>query len=387
MIDRAGTWRAPPAGGGEPVAVIGGGAAGLAAAAELTRRGLSPLVLDSRPEPGGSWSQRYRSLRLNTVRWMSGLPGLPLDRHHAGRWPGRDQYSDYLRRYAEHHRLSFRGGVSVERARRTDRGWELATSDGTMNAAAVVVATGHSRIPTIPEWQGAGHFGGELLHSSGYEDPTEFAGRKVLIVGAGSSGAEIALDLLAGGVAEPLLWSVRTAPAVFPREVVGLPTTPLAAVGDRLPRPLIDSVAPVLEKVLYGPRDYLPEAPPLWELMERGKEPLVADGIVDAMRNGSIEVVAPVERLEADRVVFSDGGTAFVDAVISATGFRTGLGDLLDSLWLDDREWPRNTVVSLMGFVGFSIPLGGTLWAMTPDAALVADRLARELAAPGSASR
>jgi putative flavoprotein involved in K+ transport len=197
------------------------------------------------------------------------------------------------------------------------------------------------------------------------------------VVGGGSSGGEIVLDLLGAGC--DVVWSVRSAPHVFPREVGGVPTTPLGALGDLVPPSWVDRAAPHLERLVHGPRDYLP-APPasLHALLRRGKEPMTADGIVAAVRAGRVPVVPAVARLDGAVVELVDGSAVEVDHVIAATGYRAGLEPLVGHLdVLDELGRPRSTMpLPRLGFVGFRVPLGGTLWGIEPDALRVVDAIA-----------
>lgn len=379
VIDRLRPWSAPLAPTDAPcVAVIGAGPAGLATAALLRRSGVGAVVLDRRDDVGGSWPERYDSLRLNTVRWMSDLPGLRMSRR-SGRWVGREDLVAYLRAYAEHHRLETRLGASggVTRVDRSDRGWTLTVAGATDQFAGVVVATGHSQQPVTPDWPGAPGFGGTLIHAAAYRRPSDHRGARVLVVGAGSSGGEICVDLAGAGV--DVTWSVRTAPRVFPREVLGLPATPFAPSAEHLPDRVIDTIAPWAERQIYGKRDYLPEpTTPMMELLAHCKEPMTADGIVDMVRRGAVRVVAAVEDLDAAGARLVDGAHVAADHVVTATGYRPGLEPVVGHLGvLDDDGRPTAAVLhGTLGFVGFRIPFTGTLWAIEQDARTVAAELA-----------
>ena len=164
------------------VVIVGAGAAGLAAAAMLRRRGLDPLVLERTDRVGSSWRARYDSLRLNTPRVLSTMPGYRMPRRY-GRWPRRDDVVEYLEEYARRHRLRIAFGTEVRRIDRSDgRGWRLATPEGELAGRFVVVATGHDAEPKIPDWPGRGGFTGELLHSSRYRNPAPFEGKDVLLI-------------------------------------------------------------------------------------------------------------------------------------------------------------------------------------------------------------
>lgn len=387
LAERFRPWAAPtPPAGAPEIAVIGAGPAGLATAALLRRAGVRAIVFDERPQIGGSWPDRYDSLRLNTVRWMSDLPGLRMGRS-LGRWVERDELVRYLQRYAEHHRLETVlgahgaigsiGPTAPDLASQLGR-WTLDTPAGRWAADGVVVATGHSRRPVVHDWAGAERWPApRMIHAADYRRPTDFTGRRVLVVGAGSSGGEICVDLARHDV--EVVWSVRSAPQVFPREVFGVPATPLGPLGDVAPDALVDRAAPWLERGVYGRRDYLPApAASMSELFERCKEPMTADGIVELIRAGRVRVVGAVERLTDRGAVTVDGDVIEVDRVIAATGYRPGLESLVGALDVLDADGRPTSLVPRdgLGFVGFRIPLTGTLWAIEDDARAVASKLA-----------
>ena len=158
---------------GETV-VIGAGAAGLAVAAELSRREVPYAVLERTKTIGAAWSGRYDSLRLHTARALSGLPGAPIPRRY-GQWVARDDLVAYLEAYAQRFGIRPQFGVEVTRIDRAPVGWRLATSSGERTARAVVVATGLSRTPHLPDWPGRETFTGTLVHSKDYREPSALA--------------------------------------------------------------------------------------------------------------------------------------------------------------------------------------------------------------------
>ena len=177
--------------------IVGGGQAGLATAYYLRQLGHDPLILDAYDRVGDAWRTRWDSLRLFTYARYSGLPGM---RFPAPAWsfPTKDEMADYLEGYASTFNLDVRTGVSVDRL--TREGDRLIVSAGAsrFDAANVVIATGPYRIPKVPA------FASELdpsivqLHSSEYLRPSQLQPGGVLIVGAGNSGADIAMEVVRG---------------------------------------------------------------------------------------------------------------------------------------------------------------------------------------------
>src|SRR5436309_4865096 len=164
----------------------------------LQRSGERVIVLERGDGVGTAWRCRYERLHLHTVRWLSCLPGYRIPRSF-GKWLARDRVVEYLRLYAEHHALDVRTGVEVESL---EPAWTVQTSAGPIEAERVVVATGHSNVPFLPQWPG--EFAGDVVHSADYRNPEPYCGRRVLVVGAGNSAAEIAVDVQEGGASEVL---------------------------------------------------------------------------------------------------------------------------------------------------------------------------------------
>lgn len=348
------------------VCVVGAGPAGLAAAAMLAKVGARVVVLE-RTEVGASWTSRYDCLHLHTVRWLSGLPGYPIPRS-SGKWPSRDGVVDYLRAYAARSALDVRASVDVDRIDREDERWVVRSAGGDVDADRVVVATGYSNVPFVPDWPGA--FEGEIVHSTAYRNPEPFRGRRVLVVGSGNSGAEIAADVSSGGAAEVLL-SVRTPPAIVRRDTAGIPTQLLGIASSHLPVSVADRVATTMRRIAFPDLAALglpaPERP-YSEFLRRRVIPVIDVGIVDAIRSGRVRVVADVERLDGEAVVLVDGSRAAVDVLVAATGFRTGLEPLVGHLGvLDERGVPlvhgAEELAEAPGlhFVGYDVTLGGML--------------------------
>ncbi|MFF0222845.1 flavin-containing monooxygenase [Streptomyces sp. NPDC004629] len=374
-----------------PVYVIGAGPGGLAAAHALRARGVRAVVLEKADRVGASWRRHYDRLRLHTTRRLSALPGLPIPRRF-GRWVARDDMVRYLEKYAEFHALEIVTGVEVSRIERTadGTGWLLRASGGReLTGSAVVVATGYNHTPRVPDWPGRDAYPGTFLHAGEYRNAQPYAGRDVLVVGVGNTGAEIAVDLVEGGASRVRL-SVRTAPHIMRRSTAGWPAQYSAVLVRRLPVALVDRLARPVARMsvpdlsAYGlPR---PETG-LYSRVTAGAIPVQDVGLVDAVRSGRVEIVAAVEGFEDGKVALADGGRLSPDAVITATGYARALEGLVGHLdVLDARGRPvvhgGHTPKNAPGlyFTGFTNPISGMLREMALDAEKIAKTITTQAA-------
>jgi putative flavoprotein involved in K+ transport len=340
----------------------------------LQRAGERVTVFE-RGEIGAAWTTRYDRLHLHTVRWLSCLPGYRMPRSY-GKWPSRDRVLEYLQDYAVRNAIDVRTNAEVTRVDRHGAGWVLATAgDGPVVADRVVIATGHSNVPFMPDWPG--EFAGDIVHSADYRNPAPYGGRRVLVVGAGNSGAEIAVDLVNGGAAEVLL-AVRSAPHIVRRDTLGFPSQVLGIATARLPVPAVDVIARNLRRVslpdltAYG----LPApAQPYSDFLRRRVIPILEIGLVDAVRRGRVRVVGALERFDDGTAVLAGGARARVDTVIAATGYRTGLEPLVGHFEvLDERGEPtahgseEHQQAPGLHFVGYRLTLGGQFRAIAAEA-------------------
>jgi len=380
--------------------VIGAGSAGLSAAAALRDAGVDALVLERAAQAGASWRARYDGLRLNSGRTVSSVPGARIPRS-AGQFPARDAYADYLAGCVERLGLDVRFGVEVSRIERRDGGYALSTSGGELLARSVVVATGYDREPCVPKWPG--RFQGELLHAREYRNPAPFAGRRVLVVGTGNSGTEIAAELSGRGPgpaprAARVWLSMRTPVNVVPRRVLGVPTSALVSRPRRPPARLVDLGGRVLQRLAWGDlsRYGMPRAPMGigTEMRVRGLGPVVDGGFVDALKAGRVALVPAVARFDGAEVVLADDTRVRPDAVIAATGYRHGLEALVGHLGaLDSRGRPARVdggavpVAPGLHFSGYHLPLPGQLYGMRATARRIAREVARDRAASSGRAR
>ncbi len=317
------------------VGVVGAGPAGLATAAMLKAEGVRTVVLEQSTGVGTTWQGHYDRLHLHTARTLSQLPDLGFPRRY-GRWVPRDGVVSYLEAYTDHHGLEIRFDTTVRRLEPREGGWLLDIEPGDPIAVErVVVATGYNRRSFLPAWPGRDDYRGEILHASAYRNAAPYRGKEVVVVGAGNSGAEIAVDLVEGGAAAVRL-SVRTPPQVFPRQALGIPSQAIGICLPHLPVAVGDRIAALLQRVFVGdltrfgmPR---PEARPYSDYLERNAVPLLDVGMIRLLKRGELEVVGAVDALDADGVVLADGSRVRADAVIAATGYRRDLEPLVGHL-------------------------------------------------------
>jgi putative flavoprotein involved in K+ transport len=284
----------------------------------------------------------------------------------------------YLEQYAAHHRLEPRFGIEATRIDRDNSHWSVRTTAGTIPTRVVVVATGYTRLPRFPRWPGS--FDGPVVHSVDYRNPQPYRDQDVLIVGAGNSGTEIAVDLAEGGAARVRI-AVRTAPNILRRDVKGFPIQLLGIVFRRLPPRLLDLLIHVLERATVPDLSAyaLPRpSAPFSQFRRTATVPIFDVGFIDAVRSGVIEVVPGVTALDGRAVVLADGSRVFPDAVVAATGYYPALKPLVGHL-TEIGEHGIPSPQTRLHFIGMRIPISGFLHEVGGDARRIAANVASEL--------
>ena len=367
--------------------IVGAGPAGLSCAATMRAAGLNVTVVEKADSVGSVWRRHYDRLHLHTDRGHSGLPGMAMPRSFP-LYPSRAQMVEYLESYAERLDVAPVFNTAVTSIRRDGSQWCAETAQGAITAPVVVVATGIADAPYRPSWPGMEFYQGSVVHSSDYRNPAPYQGKRVLVVGFGNSGGEIALDLANVGIDVTL--AVRGPVQIIPRDLLGLPILTWVIFYRHLPARLVDFInAPILRLVVgsfeklglrqaaKGPRQMVEED---------GRVPLIDVGTLAKIRDGSIRISGGVNRLTQDGVVFADATSGTFDAIILATGFRPDLRRLIPSLddVFDQHGMPhvtgRPSSVPGLYFCGQITSPTGQLREIALEAQRIADHAKRYIA-------
>ncbi|MFC9517004.1 flavin-containing monooxygenase [Nocardiaceae bacterium NPDC056970] len=300
------------------VCIVGAGPAGLSAARAFRRLGIEYDQFERHSDVGGIWdldnpgTPMYESAHFISSRTMSGFYDFPMPASFPD-YPGNRQILDYTRSFARAYGLydGITFETSVGEITPDGDGWSVRLSTGERRSyRAVVCATGVTWQPRIPTHPGT--FDGEVRHAVSYRSIDEFRGKRVLIVGLGNSGADIACDA-AVSAAETYV-SVRRGYHVIPKHVFGTPTDVFAEKGPRLPlvieRPLLTGML----RLLQGDLTRLGVPRPDHKLLE--SHPLLNSQLVHHLQHGDVSIVPDVSRLAGSRVEFADGSSRAIDLVL-----------------------------------------------------------------------
>jgi thioredoxin reductase len=314
----------------EAVCVVGAGSSGLAAAKNLHEHGLDVEVLEREDDVGGNWyidaatSRVYQSVRLISSKPFTQFPDFPMP-DALPDYPNHAQIHRYLRRYAEHFGLRelITFGAEVERLEPIAGGaaWDVTVRRGgerrTARYGAVVIANGHNWHPKIPEYPGEFH--GEAIHSAEYREPSVLAGKRVLVVGGGNTGCDLAVE--AAQHAADTLHSTRRGYWYAPKYTFGRPSDQVydLVLGLRLPRRVLQALFHATLRLTVGDltRHGLPE--PDHRFLET--HPIVNSLLLYYVGHGAIRPKPDLARLDGDAVVFTDGSRERIDLILWCTGY------------------------------------------------------------------
>ncbi len=321
-------------------AVIGAGPMGLAAARNLQKLDIPFVGFDLHSDVGGLWdidnphSTMYESAHLISSKRMTEFAEFPM-RDEVAAYPHHSEMRRYFREYADHFdlRRHYEFETRVLEVRPEAVGWTVVTERQgrrqTRRFDGVLIANGTLHTPNLPTLPG--EFAGELMHSAQYRSPEVFRGKRVLILGCGNSGADIAVDAVHHAASVDM--SLRRGYYFIPKFIKGRPTDTLGGK-IRLPRRVKQRVDAALIRFLMGrPSDYgLPD--PDYRMYE--SHPVMNSLILHHLGHGDIRPRRDVARIAGHSVHFTDGESADYDLILMATGYR------LDYPFIDRAQlnWP-----------------------------------------------
>ena len=307
------------------VAVVGAGPAGLCLARRLAGTDASFAVFERNGDVGGVWdidapgSPMYESAHFISSKTLSGFPGFPMPDRYPD-YPNHRQILDYIRSYADRfdlrRHIQFECGV-LHAALDADGSWKLDLSDGkSVKARYLVCANGVTWEPNIVTWPG--RFDGEVRHSVTYRDVGELAGKRVLVIGAGNSGVDIACD--AAFAAEQAFLSVRRGYHFIPKHIFGTPSDVFAHDGPRVPHWLEVRAFGLMLRLVNGDLTRLGLPKPDHRVFE--SHPLMNTQILHYLSHGDCIAKPDVRSFDGPEVVFADGSRERIDLILTATGYH-----------------------------------------------------------------
>lgn len=323
---------------GERYCIIGAGPSGLAAAAAFRRHGVPHDHLERHRGVGGLWdlnnpgTPMYESAHLISSKTMSGFIDFPMPAEFPD-YPRREQVLSYIQSFARHHDLErhIEFGREVEAVTVGDGFADVTSRGETRRYRGVVCASGVNWDPIVPEYEG--HFEGELRHSATYKHPREFEGKRVVIVGLGNSGADIACDAVHR--ARSVAVSTRRGYYFIPKFIFGVPADVFNSRGPHLPLWLERPIFSFLQKLLVGEVSQLGMPEPDHAILE--SHPLLNDQLLHHLHHGDVTLKGAIRGFRGSTVLFADGTETEADFVLMATGYSRRIAYLPATLFKDGR--------------------------------------------------
>lgn len=356
------------------IAVIGAGASGLCSAKYLIQAGHEVTVYEAGSYVGGLWkysndngaSIAYKSLHINSEKRNTQFHDFPFAPD-VQDFPSHHDMYEYLHAYAAHFGVleNTKFGSRVASVQPEDDGggrvWQVRLEDGSeQEFDAVVVAPGHQSVPSFPAF--AKDFTGEMIHANAYREPSSYLGKRVVVVGSGNSGCDIASDVCT--LAERTVMVARSPELIVPKLFLGRPVTQITGIFDR---PWLPSGAPqfarnLITRMVHGRMEQWGfKTPPRGVRTHPTSNALLINHI--AYRR--IEVVNGISSVQGKLVRFADGSSAEFDSMVCATGYELTLPFLEGVVKVADRGIDLYKQVveprwAGLYFVGFSNAAGSS---------------------------
>ncbi len=306
--------------------VVGAGPSGLATARALLAKGLPVEVFERNDQIGGIWDPTnkgtpiYESAHFISSKTLSGFSGHPFPEGYPD-YPRADQILTYLQTFTKKHDLDsvITFSCGVDRAEwSSDGGWTVTLETGDVKQFDnLVCANGTQWHPAMPDIPGS--FDGEVFHSKDYSSIDQLRGKRVLIVGAGNSGVDIACD--AASSAGYAAISMRRGYHFIPKHIFGIPSDVFGDSGPELPLAISQRVFAVMLRLLNGKQERLGLPKPDHKMFET--HPILNSEIFHYLSHGDLQVKRDVESFDGPIVRFTDGTSEEFDVVIFATGYNT----------------------------------------------------------------
>lgn len=350
------------------VAVVGAGPCGLILAKQLAQTGLRFTVYERNSDVGGIWdidapnSPMYESAHFISSRTLSAFPDFPMPGDYPD-YPSHRQLLHYIRDFATAYdlRKHIRFDTAVQQAtQQKNTHWQLTLADGSqVEARYLICANGVTWEPNIVRWKGQDSFNGEIRHAVTYRSADEFTDKRVLIVGAGNSGVDIACD--ASFAAKQAYLSVRRGYHFIPKHIMGKPADVFSAESPKLPHFIEQRVFGALLRVLNGDMRRYGLPKPDHRVFET--HPIMNTQILHYLGHGDCIAKADVSAFDGNEVVFADGSREQIDLVITATGYQHSIPYLADDeidfknhrpdLYLNIFSRKHNNL-AVLGFIEFA---------------------------------
>ncbi len=365
--------------------IIGAGPAGLAVAGRLRHAGIDFTIIEKGHHLAERWHHHYDRVHLHTIKKWSHLPHLPFPEDYPMYVP-RKKLIAYFENYATQFNIQPQFGIEVKHIRQVENSlWEVSTNKEKIHVHNVIIATGLNRVPNMPKWEGMQEYAGTIVHSINYKNPDAYRGSRVLVVGMGNTGGEIALDLAEASI--PTWLSVRGSVNIVPRDLNGRPVQETSKLLARLPFGLGDWIGAKVQRLYFGNLQKYglkqSDKYPAVELRETGKTPMIDVGTIKAIKTGLIRVVGGVHHFIHDGVVLDNGNTLNCEHVIASTGYRPQLQDLIEGIepFLDKYGYPKGPIGSGdqqgLLFVGFDPYKRGVLGTIYEDSETIVRQLTK----------
>lgn len=358
--------------------IVGAGPCGLMQARAFLYAGVPFDIIERHSQVGGLWdlenpgSPMYETAHFVSSKRMSGFPGYPMPDSYPD-YPRRDQILAYIRGFARRYDLERHvqfGSKVVEAVPDADGVW-VRVDNERRRYRGLVCSSGINWVPQLVNYPG--QFAGTLRHSSTYRHPRELVGKRLLIVGLGNSGAELACDAV--NWAQSISVSVRRGYYILPKHVFGIPADEFAKSKVPMPQWFKVRVFQVMQRILLGDTQKVGMPKPDHRILE--SHPLVNDQILHHLRSGNMQLKADVERFDGRIVHFKDGSQEEFDEVLFCTGYqralpyldeayiereRTGIGHVLTVF---SRHFPTLTTLGFAEGNGALFPNADLLAALT----------------------